>query len=355
MAVYNTQGVRIDSTASSSIVPLSDYGDLTAAGGFNNAFDAAIADTGIGGVSIPFGTYVLTGQLVMRSDFIIEGNGATLRAAANSNVFRFTDNENCVIRNLIIDMNQTKLSTYGTGMIIADGANLEFRHIVIKNIGVRGIIAYPSDAAAGILDNFIFDDVHMEGIGEENTSEPLYPSGIIAVNVANAVIKNCYASGMTGFSLEYKNFMKNSVMSDNVVEDCTRGIMCGCDRASSEMPTAENLTFTGNIVRGSQTPFFLIGCENVTATGNVIDGGQSRLSICSNVIASGNIFQRASGYSGALIKLDGDNDVLLGNNKYIKGSADLLEVTDGTTNVIVNGMLNGAWIHAVNPSSGTPT
>lgn len=353
MAVYGINGNLI---MSGTIANLSDYGDISTASGFASAFNAAVADTEISGISIPFGSYALNTSLMMRSGFSIHGNGATITMGAGVDTFKFISVHDCLVESLKIDMAQTKSSTSGTALYIVDSSRITCRDMRIINIGVRACLAYPTDqTSAGNLNRLIFERITMQGIGEANANQSEWPCGIIAVNATNSIIRECVVSGMSRFTLEYKNYCSDCSMIDNTVVGGESGLAIGGDRPASETILAERITFIGNRVTGCKYPLYFGRCNNLNVVGNIIEGDSMWVEKCQKCMFTGNIIVGSRSSQNALLDIRTGNYIIFQNNRYEKASGVNLYRVDSSTDINVSGYYNGDWFSVHDPTSGTPS
>lgn len=352
MPVYRINGHTIQTNT----ISLADFGDISTSSGFISAFNSVVSDVSISDIIIPFGIYTVSGTLNMRSNLHVHGNGAKINVSGTNNLFVFNGVGHCLVENLIIDMNQTKNSTGGTALYIVDSSDLAFKNLTIDNIGVRGCLAYPSDASDGhYLERIMFDNIKMYGIDEENTNQSEWPCGIIAVNLKNSVISNCFVSGMIRFSLEFKNYSSFCSMINNTVIGGETGIAHGGDRPASETILGENMTYIGNRISGSKYPLYFGRIKHMIVSGNVLNGDSMFIEKCSDCLISNNEIN-GNDTTDALLSIRNDERVYFNENVYTKsGNAELLQVIGDASTVWVTGYYDNGRIDIHSPTSGTPT
>jgi len=374
MAVYDINGVIISDNSSftGEMKSLSAYGDISTATGFLKAFNLAIADDSICGITIPKGEYNTGGTLnISRSNFVIDGNGSTLNmrndsgATIAANCFAINNQDRITIKNFLINMRQNKNTSTGSAFYFLDASRVTVENIDVFSIGCRGALIYNTDATSETpgATKMFFRNVKLRGIDDQNTVESAWPCGIIAVNLVDSRFEECVISGMCRFTIEFKNYTKNCCMINNVVYGNSfdymheSGIALGCDRPADEGDKiADGIIFIGNIVRNCKYPLYIGRTSNLIVSNNILEGQMFMQEINSAVI-SGNIVKSTDKFNIPLIDLGGSNDILFTGNIYEPDSNDLflMETYKPQTNIFVNGLLNGKEINVVNPTSGTPT
>lgn len=353
MATYNVSGNVI--SRAGAIAKLTEYGNIDTAANFASAFAAAVADSAIDGVEIPSGTYIIATPLVLRSNFGVFGNGCTIIMSAQVNTFVFTNVHDCVIDGININMAQTKATTAGTALYITDSSRIICRNMRIYNIGIRACLAMPTDkTSSGSVEYLVFDGITMEGIGEANTMQPEWPCGIIAVNAKHSTIRNCVVSGMSRFTLEFKNYSADSSMIDNTIVGGETGLAIGGDRPATETLLAKAIVFSGNRVSGCKYPLYFGRSKNLNVFGNVLAGESIWVENCDRCMFSDNIIEGDTASSNALLDIRNGNYTIIQNNRYEKGESANLYNIQSSTNTIISGYYNGKWFSAEDPVSGTP-
>lgn len=369
MNIYDSSGNIIDVTSEFACAPLDNYGDISTASGFVAAFNAAMADETISGISIPFGEYNVNASLqITRSNFIIDGSMSTLSmrtdagVPVNTDCFRINGKNRITIKNMLINMRQNANSPSGTVFYFLDANQVIVENVDVFQIGCRGALIYNTDATSTTPGSkkVFFKNVKLRGIDAQNTTESQWPCGIIAVNLIDSGFEDCVVSGMCRFTLEFKNYAKNCYMKNNViyggnfVSDNESGIALGGDRPDSETVLGDGLVFIGNVVRNCRYPLYLGRVANSVFNDNVFEGQiyAEKLQSC---VINGNVIKSTDKYSIPLIRLSGCEDLLMSENLYDPGQNDLFYVPEANTNVLVKGYMNGHEINVSNPTSGTPT
>lgn len=374
MAVYNINGVIIsnDSSFPGEMKSLSAYGDISTATGFLRAFNSAIADDSICGITIPKGQYNVGGTLsIERSGFVIDGNGSTLNMRNDNgdtiaaNCFRISNQQRITIKNFLINMCQNKNTSSGSAFYFLDANYITVENIDVFSIGCRGALIYNTDATSETpgATKMFFKNVKLRGIDEQHAVASEWPCGIIGVNLVDSRFENCVVSGMCRFTIEFKNYTKNCCMINNVVYgnsfgyENESGIALGCDRPANEgNKIADGIIFIGNIVRNCKYPLYIGRTSNLIVSNNILEG-QIFMQEINSAVVSGNIMKSTDKFNIPLINIGGSNDILFTGNIYEPNSNDLFLI--GTykpqTNILVNGLLDGKEINVVNPTSGTPT
>lgn len=367
MAFYDVDGNPI-SFSSGELADLSTYGDITTAEGFVNAFDSAMADDDISGISIPYGQYNVASPLqITRSGFVIDGNLATLSmrsdagVPANCDCFRINGKNRITIRNLLINMRQNKNSPSGTAFYFLDATIVTVENVDVYQIGCRGALIYNTDETSETTgsNKIFFHNVKFRGIDQQNTVQSEWPCGIIAVNLRDSGFRDCVVTGMCRFTLEFKNYTKNCYMINNVIYGSSftyqheSGIALGGDRPSEETILGDGIVAIGNIVRNCKYPLYLGRTVNSVFNDNVFEG-QIFASGVQNSVFSGNVMQSTDKYAIPLIYMDGCSNLSFNGNIYDPGENDLLYMNQNT-NILLDGFMDGREIHVLNPTSGTPS
>jgi len=355
MAVYNINGDNIETTGNNS-ASIAAYGDISTASGFKNAFDAAMADNSISVLNIPFGTYFVSAPLRVRSNVEINGNGSRLNVNAETNIFVFNNVSNCYVHDFVIDMNQTKNTQTGTALYILDASKITMRNIQILNIGLRACLAYTTDTTEnGHNDYLLWDNVSMHGIGEANTNFWEWPCGIIAVNCRYSHMRNCVVTGMSRFTLEFKNHCYYCTMVNNAIDGGEDGLCLGGDRPQEVTVLGENIVISGNQVTNCRYPFYLGRAKNVIGSNNVLGGEGLFIQYSENMVFDGNVIRGdLQGSNGPLIKVFGGDKLMFTNNIYEKPDSLPLYryMYDTPTNVLLSGLYKGHYINVENPTDG---
>ena len=359
MAVYDYNGNLIADLEGTTITSLSEYGDLSTAEGFETALTNAINDNAIDGVSIPRGSYSLNNTLRLRSNFAIIGNGSWMHFyGSNVHCFAINNQSDIVIDGLNIDMHQTKDATSGTTFYIADSDHVTIRNLTIRNIAVRAAMALNADPTSSTngCNYLTFENLVLNGIGEANSNEPSWPYGILACNARNTVMRHCHVTGMSRVSLAFKNYVKDSMMIDNVIDGSLHGLSVASDRHDDET-SSYDVKLIGNTVRNTKYPLWAGRTDRLIVTGNSLTGGQMYIQKCHDSIICNNVMDNSGDPDEQdLIMLDYGNNIVLSGNIYKKHSnGELFNINNNPVNVIVNGLFNGKEINIENPTSGTPT
>lgn len=369
MNIYDSSGNTIDVASEFACAPLDNYGDISTASGFVSAFDSAMADEKISGISIPFGAYNVNAPLnITRSCFVIDGNGCTLNmrtdagVAVNTDCFKINGKTRIIIKNFLINMRQNANSSSGTAFYFLDAGQVTVENIDVFSIGCRGALIYNTDATSTTpgAKKIFFKNVKLRGIDAQNTTESQWPCGIIAVNLIDSGFEDCVVSGMCRFALEFKNYTKNCYMKNNVIyggnltSEHESGLALGGDRPDSENILGDGLVFVGNVVRNCKFPLYLGRVANSVFSDNVFEG-QIFATGLNSCVVNGNVIKSTSKYSIPLIRIAGCEDLLMSENLYDPGQNDLFYVPEANTNVLVKGYMNGYEINVPNPTSGTPT
>lgn len=369
MSVHNINGDRIDEGGVNlGIGNLADYGDLSTAQGFLRAFNLAMADQNINGISIPFGTYNVANPLqITRDTFDVDGNGCTLNmrddngTPANQNCFLINGKSRINIRNFIINMRQNANSTSGTAFYFLDANYVTVENIDVFSIGCRGALIYNTDETSSTpgCKKIFFKNVKLRGINAQNNTLDEWPCGIIAVNLIDSGFEDCVVSGMGRFTLEFKNYSKNCYMKNNVIYGSSfeyeyeSGIALGGDRPDSESVLGDGLVMIGNVVRNCKYPLYVGRLHNSVISNNIFEG-QFFMHASQACVVTGNVMKSTSKYDIPLIQIGWSDNILLSDNIYDPGSNNLFYIPASNTNTLVNGFMNGREIHVLNPTSGTP-
>lgn len=355
MAVYNINGDNIETTGNNS-ASIAAYGDISTASGFKNAFDAAMADNSISVLNIPFGTYSVSSALRVRSNVEINGNGSRLNVNAETNIFVFSNVSNCYVHDFIIDMNQTKDTQTGTALYILDSSKITMRNIQILNIGLRACLAYTSDTAeTGHNDYLLWDNVSMHGIGEENTNFWEWPCAIIAVNCWHSHIRNCTVTGMSRFTLEFKNHCYYCTMTGNSIVGGREGLCFGGDRPDDVTVLGENISVSDNHVVGCEYPIHVNRGKDILFSNNVLDGECIFVQESKSIVIDGNIIRAGEGDTMSAIKVFAGDTLMFTNNVYEKKdpSIPLYRYLYGEpTNILLSGFHKGHYINIESPEDG---
>lgn len=359
MAVYNYKGNLIGNLENAATASLSEYGDLSTAAGFESAFTKAINDNTIDGIEIPRGNYSLNNTLRLRSNFAIIGNGSWLHFyGSNVHCFIISNQSDIVIDGLNIDMHQTKNATSGTTFYISDSDHVTIRNLTIRNIAVRAAMALNADPTSSTngCNYLTFENLVLNGIGEANSNEPSWPYGILACNARNTIMRHCHVTGMSRVSLAFKNYVKDSMMIDNVIDGSLHGLSVASDRHDDET-SSYDVKLIGNTVRNTKYPLWAGRTDRLIVTGNSLTGGQMYIQKCHDTAISGNVMDNSNDPDKQdLIMIDSGTNIVLSGNIYKKHSdGELFNINNSPSNVIVNGLFNGKEINVVNPTSGTPT
>lgn len=365
MAVYNING----SPVATESALLTNYGDITTASGFVTAFNAAMADEKINGILIPFGTYNINSRLnITRNDFTIDGCGCTLNMRSDdgqpvaADCFAINNKRRIVIKNFLINMRQNVNSTAGTTFYFLDANQVTVENIDVYQIGCRGALIYNTDdtSATPGSTKIFFKNVKLRGIDAQNTTASEWPCGIIAVNLIDSGFEDCVVSGMCRFSLEFKNYTKNSYMINNIIyggsltSENESGIALGGDRPASESLLSDGIVFIGNVVRNCKFPLYIGRVANSVFNDNVFEG-QIYAESLNGCVINGNNIKSSAKYNIPLIRLSGCENVLMAENLYDPEQNDLFIIPTSNTNVLVQGYMNGREINVPNPTSGTPS
>lgn len=364
------QIARDISTPIGEMKNLSAYGDISTATGFLNAFNLAIADDSICGITIPKGQYNVGGTLnIARSNFVIDGNGSTLNmrdgngATIADNCFVINNQNRITIRNFLINMRQNENSTQGTTFYFRDCNNVIVKNIDIFQIGCRGALIFNTDQTSETngCTKIFFKNVRFRGIDRQNTTQPEWPCGIIGVNLKESGYENCVVSGMARFALEFKNYSKDCYMINNVIHGSSfeyqyeTGIALGGDRPAEETILGENIVIVGNVIKNCKYPLYLGRTHNSVFNNNVIEG-QVYLENVNSCVFSGNTISSNTKYNIPLINLKlGNSDIYFNGNLYNPLENAFTESTGTNTNVLITGFMDGQKIDILNPTSGTPT
>lgn len=355
MGVYDYTGKNID-----AIKPLDAYGDLSTASGFHSAITAFMGDTKTKATIIPNGNYNLTSAVSIASNKVIYGNNAKI-TGYGGRIFALSNVNNVTIQDLTIDMNQNKDSGGGDAFYMVDVNDITIRNVTINNIGARGFLIYNADTTTGRNNNIIIDGVVFNGIGEEQTGESEWPTGIIAVNCVDSKIMNCKAYGIIGFTLEFKNYCSNCRISNNLIKGGRRGINLGSDlHGSVEDAVFENIVMNDNIVTNNAFPLCIGKVKNSVISGNYLSGRTNLIVSCDSVMISNNYFNGElsdeEAYQDALFQINAGKDIFLTNNVYVRNDiSDLFYVLNNPDNIVFQGIFEGKAIDIINPESGTPT
>ena len=355
MGTYDYKGKSID-----TIKPLDSYGDLSTASGFYSAITAFMSDNKTTAVIIPYGNYNLESAVSISSNKIIYGNNAKI-TGYGGRIFALSNVSNIIVQDLIIDMNQDKDSGGGDAFYMIDVNNITIKDVTIKNIGARGFLIYNADTTTGRNNNIVIDGVVFEGIGEAQTGESEWPTGIIAVNCVDSKIINCKASGLIGFTLEFKNYCSNCRISNNLIKGGRRGINLGSDlHGTVEDAVFENIVMNDNIVTNNAFPLCIGKVKNSVISGNYLSGRTNLIVSCDSVMISNNYFNGElsdeEAYQDALFQINAGKDIFLTNNVYNRNDiTDLFYILNSPDNVIFQGIFEGTEIDIVDPQSGTPT
>ena len=369
MSVHNINGDRIDEGGGNlGIGNLADYGDLTTANGFVSAFNSAMADATICGISIPTGIYNVNSQLnITRDEFFIDGNTCTLNmrndagTPVNEHCFYLNNRRRVVIKNICINMRQNANSTKGRAFYILDSQYITIENIDVYSIGCGGALIYTSDETSTTsgCQKIFFNNVKLRGINTQNNNNSEWPCGIIAVNLRDSGFRDCVVSGMCRFTLEFKNYTKNCYMINNVIYgsdfeyENESGIALGGDRPDSESLLGDGIIMIGNVVRKCKYPLYVGRLHNSVISNNVLEG-QFFMHTSQSCVVTGNIIKSTPKYNIPLIQIGWSDDILLSENIYDAGGNDLFYIPASNTNTLVNGFMNGREIHVLNPTSGTP-
>lgn len=369
MNIYDSSGNIISISDSPEFPPLDNYGDITTADGFVDAFNDAMLDSNISGISIPQGQYNVSAPLsITRSNFTIEGNASTLNmqsdeeVPANCDCFRINNKSRIVIRNLSINMQQNKNSTSGTTFYFLDAQFVTVENVDVYQIGCRGALIYNADATSSTTGSqkIFFKNVKLRGIDEQNATASEWPCGIIAVNLRDSGFSDCVVTGMCRFTLEFKNYTKNCYMINNIIYGSSftyeyeSGIALGGDRPAGEAILGEGIIAIGNIVKNCKYPLYFGRTVESVFNDNILEG-QVHLESIKNSVLSGNVIRSTSKYNIPLIHFSGCENLTLNGNLYDPGGNDLIQAINTNTNIFVDGFMNGREIHVLNPTSGTPT
>lgn len=368
MNIYDASGNIISVSTMSNIPSLDKYGDISTASGFISAFNAAMEDTSINGITVPFGEYNINQPLqITRDRFIIDGNQATLNMRsdagipANCNCFVINNKIRVIIRNFLINMRQNKNSPSGTAFYFLDAKFVTVENIDVYQIGCRGALIYNTDATSTTTgsQNIFFRNVKLRGIDQQNTTVDEWPCGIIAVNLRDSGFRDCVVTGMCRFTLEFKNYTKNCYMINNVIYGSSftylheSGIALGGDRPDNEPVLGDGIVAIGNIVRNCKYPLYFARTINSVFSDNVLEGTVFASQVQDSVF-SGNVMKSTDKYANPLIHLDRCNNLIFNGNIYEPEENDLLLMYQNT-NILLDGFMDGREIHVLNPTSGTPS
>lgn len=353
MGIYNIDGDRIDS----AVVNLANYGDLSTAAGFEAAYNSALADSAIDGISIPYGSYDTEHTLLVRSRFKIYGNNATLHVrASNIHAFNIIGNNNVLIDGLDISMHQSKSTTSGNAFHIVDSNNITIRDLGIYGIGVRGIFAYNTDMTSATSGNsrLTFENLIIRAIGQPNSSQPEWPYGMLLVNVRHTIVRKCWVRGAIRASIALKNYTNNCFVYDNIVEGSKHGLALGSD-INDGTKVSSDVFFSRNIVKGSDHPLWIGETERINVFENSLRGGSMFIQRVSDGVFNSNVFDNTDTESDHLLYIDECDNLMIDSNIYnVNEDSELFDIENNPTNVYVGGLFDGRKIDIMNPTSGTP-
>lgn len=365
MALYDYKGNNLTNFIYGNIADITNYGDISTANGFVSAFNKAVADNSISGISIPRGQYNINSTLnITRGGFIIDGNQATLNmrndngTPINTDCFRIIGQSRIIIRNFLINMRQNKNSTTGTTFYFLDANYVTVENIDVFQIGCRGALIYNTDQTETTqgCTKIFFKNVRLRGIDEQNTNLSEWPCGIIGVNLKQSGYENCVVSGMARFSLEFKNYSRDCYMINNVIYGSSfqytyeTGIAIGGDRPAEETILGNNIIIVGNVIKNCKYPLYLGRTHKSVFNDNVIEG-QVYLENVNNCIFSGNAISSNTKYDIPLINLKlGNSDIYFNGNLYNPLENTLTESTGTNTNVLITGFMDGQEIDILNPA-----
>jgi len=258
----------------------------------------------VSNVKLSVGTSIITSNLDMNSNQVIEGFGhnSILKLGANVSVIEFDNVSNVTIHNFQIDGNKT---TY-TGLTnegiygVANGnssTDIEISNMLINNMGGAGILilaqtlAHDDDiriidnvvkntGTMGIhcqdyVDNTLIARNHVEDFALDLADRPGITTGRTAVNhrvIDNRVICNPAALGVSTHCISMDN------CNDFV---CANNLVSGSIGYGIEIGGGQDGTVTGNKITSSTRAGIGIGSsnqdnQNVSVTGNTITDGTAQ-------------------------------------------------------------------------------
>lgn len=364
MAIYDYKGNNLSYSIYGNIADINNYGDISTASGFVNAFNKAIKDNGISGISIPKGEYNINSTLhITRDNFIIDGNQSHLNMRTdngtpiNADCFRVKNHNKIIIKNFLINMRQNKNSTAGTTFYFLDANHITVENIYVYQIGCRGGLIYNADDTsdtAGCTKIF-FKNVNLNGIDEQNVNIPEWPCGIIGVNLKQSGYENCVVRGMSRFALEFKNYTTDSHMLNNTIygssikQTYESGIAIGGDRPQEETVLGDNITILGNVIKNCRYPIYLGRTNNSVFNGNIING-QMHLEKVNNCVFSGNEVTSNTIYNMPLININDSSNITINGCLFDPLENELTDMQGTNTNIQINGFMNGNEINIINPT-----